>query len=691
MTGDSGSACGGFGLLNARLQEAVQALIDAGHDPGDAAAGLYISDDRALQYARVADAASLDDRLAEAAVRLGLGVLETEVLGLVAGPELDPRYGKVFSFLHDDVTRKLPSLRLIAETLEGADVDRSDVIGCFSVSAPLRRLGCVELLDGDGERPFLDRAVKLAEPLTAFLLGTPLVESPLASLRPIDTPGPGLGRPETVARLRSLLSEPSSLPIIVVGADAPGVLARAAGAPLLLADFSLLSDRKRATLICALEGRQLAFDGVDELDPAARARCAATIEASRDRVLLCARTAEAAVALGSSGALVVSVPAPTLSERRRAWREFSPGADSEEVAQKFRLSIAQIATAGALARVQAAAQLRELPSAADLASGARQASMTQLGELASRLTASYTWSDLVLPERALERIQSVSAYLRHRDQVLSDWGYERTAHSQGLKVLFAGESGTGKTMAAQVLANELGLELFHVDLATIVSKYIGETEKNLDRIFTAAEGSNAILFFDEADALFGKRSDVSDAHDRYANIEVAYLLQKMDSYAGAIILATNFKQNIDSAFQRRLDFSIDFPFPEYLDRRRIWQLVLPEQAPLGADIDLDFLSTRFKLSGGSIRNCSLAAAFEAAAANEPIGMPQLVRAVAREYEKQGRLTLEVDFERFFPLVKGGGEDGVGPAIPPPDEPEPIATAAPRDRIVIRSRIEEIGG
>ena len=183
------------------------------------------------------------------------------------------------------------------------------------------------------------------------------------------------------------------------------------------------------------------------------------------------------------------------------------------------------------------------------------------------------------------------AYLRHRDLVLQEWGYERTvARTQGLKALFAGESGTGKTMAAQVLANELGLEMYRVDLATVVSKYIGETEKNLDRIFAAAEGSNAILFFDEADALFGKRSGVSDAHDRYANIEVAYLLQKMEGYAGAVILATNFRSNIDDAFLRRLDFVVDFPFPEAEDRRRIWQLLLPAQAPVDDDVDLDFLA-----------------------------------------------------------------------------------------------------
>ena len=294
------------------------------------------------------------------------------------------------------------------------------------------------------------------------------------------------------------------------------------------------------------------------------------------------------------------------------------------------------------------------PEPADLDLGARHASSSRLGELASQLTPRYKWTDLVLPDRQRETLASISAYLRHRDHVLTEWGYEKTvARTQGLKVLFAGESGTGKTMAAEVLGGELGLELFRVDLATIVSKYIGETEKNLDRIFEAATGSNAILFFDEADALFGKRSDVSDAHDRYANIEVAYLLQKMEGYPGAVILATNFRQNIDDAFVRRLDFVIDFPFPEPDDRKLIWRLLLPEEAPLSDDVDLEFLSVQFKLSGGAIRNCSMSAAFQAADEGTSITMRHLVRAVAQEFGKQGRLTLQTDFEQFHQVIGPG--------------------------------------
>ena len=199
---------------------------------------------------------------------------------------------------------------------------------------------------------------------------------------------------------------------------------------------------------------------------------------------------------------------------------------------------------------------------------------------------------------------------------------------------------------------DLGLDLFRIDLATVVSKYIGETEKNLDRVFAAADGSNAILFFDEADALFGKRSEVQDAHDRYANIEVAYLLQQMESYPGAVVLATNFRQNIDEAFLRRLDFVVDFPFPEPADRERIWRLLLP--APGAARRRRRPRLPRpaqFKLAGGNIRNASLAAAFLAAEDGGVIAMRHLVRGVALEYGKLGRLTLESDFEQFHDVAR----------------------------------------
>jgi SpoVK/Ycf46/Vps4 family AAA+-type ATPase len=345
-----------------------------------------------------------------------------------------------------------------------------------------------------------------------------------------------------------------------------------------------------------------------------------------------------------------------------------------------------------LARLNAPSASRT-PGRHELEEGARQASRSGLGERATRLTSRFTWEDLVLPGRQRGLLRSISSFLRHRDQVLADWGYERTSGGrEGLKVLFAGESGTGKTMAASVVANDLGLELFAIDLATVVSKYVGETEQNLERIFTAADGSNAILFFDEADALFGRRSEVADSHDRYANIEVAYLLQRIEAYPGAVVLATNLKQNLDEAFLRRLDFVIDFPFPEADDRRRIWRLAIPPEAPVADDVDIEFPADRFKLSGGSIRNCSLAAAFEAAAAGKAIGMAHFVRAVATEYSKLGRLAMEADFERFHAMLS---DPDAAAAAPAPEE-ERLGTeveskqfSQSRAQVRIRARIDEL--
>jgi SpoVK/Ycf46/Vps4 family AAA+-type ATPase len=221
--------------------------------------------------------------------------------------------------------------------------------------------------------------------------------------------------------------------------------------------------------------------------------------------------------------------------------------------------------------------------------------------------------------------------------VLHQWGFDsKLSLGKGTNALFSGPSGTGKTMAAEIVAGELGLDLYKIDLSGVVSKYIGETEKNLDRIFNAAENANAILFFDEADALFGKRSEVRDSHDRYANIEISYLLQKMEEYPGLTILATNLRQNLDDAFVRRLAFMVHFPFPDETSRQQIWQGVWPKQTPLHTEVDLDLFARRFKLSGGSIKNMALAAAFLAADEDTPVNMSHLYRAARREYQKMGK-------------------------------------------------------
>jgi SpoVK/Ycf46/Vps4 family AAA+-type ATPase len=244
----------------------------------------------------------------------------------------------------------------------------------------------------------------------------------------------------------------------------------------------------------------------------------------------------------------------------------------------------------------------------------------------------------VLPADQLAQLKEICSQVKYRQIVYQTWGFDRKLSlGKGIIALFSGPPGTGKTMAAEVIARDLQLDLYKIDLSQLVSKYIGETEKNLDRIFTAAETANAILFFDEADALFGKRSEVKDAHDRYANIEIGYLLQKIEEYEGLAILATNLRQNLDEAFIRRLNFIVDFPFPDEEHRQQILRVLIPIEAPIADDIDFSLLAHEIKLAGGNLKNIVLAAAFYAAESGPTIQMYHFIQAAKREHQKLGRL------------------------------------------------------
>ena len=267
----------------------------------------------------------------------------------------------------------------------------------------------------------------------------------------------------------------------------------------------------------------------------------------------------------------------------------------------------------------------------------RHQSYHKLTELALKIEPHYTWDDLVLPGDRREQLKELCDQVVHRQRVYGDWGFARKlAHGRGISALFAGPSGTGKTMAAEVMAHALQLDLYKIDLASVVNKYIGETEKNLAKIFHEAEASNAILFFDEADALFGKRTKVSDAHDRYANIETSYLLQRMEAYEGIVILATNLRENMDDAFTRRIRFIVDFPFPDATSRKLIWQTHFPHETPVSADLDYDWLAQQLQITGGNIKNIVLNAAFCAAANGGTIDMTHVLHGTRREFEKIGK-------------------------------------------------------
>ncbi|MCB9703781.1 MAG: ATP-binding protein [Myxococcales bacterium] len=319
-----------------------------------------------------------------------------------------------------------------------------------------------------------------------------------------------------------------------------------------------------------------------------------------------------------------------------------PGDDLEALADAFRMTGGQIREAAAAAR--AASPAAAHPPLEVLLDAARRHVAPRLGALASLVVRTDSWEDLVLPQDRRRLLEELVRRHRFRQTVMAEWGFgRRHADARGIAALFSGPSGTGKTMAAAIVARELGLDLYRVDLSQIVSKYIGETEKHLAQVFAEAEASEVALFFDEADALFGKRSSVQDAHDRYANIEVAYLLQRIESYPGVVIMASNLRKNLDDAFLRRLQVIVEFAMPSAPERAEIWRRVWPREAPLAEGLDPADLADRFEVSGGNIRNIAVGAAFAAAEEGSPITRRHVIDAARAEYLRMSKL---IDASRF---------------------------------------------
>jgi hypothetical protein len=382
-------------------------------------------------------------------------------------------------------------------------------------------------------------------------------------------------------------------------------------------------------------------DGLDGGDGIRQATVTRFVERVAGAVLVSSR---APLRTLDRATLRLDVVQPAPHEQRQIWLDLLGERAGEAEGQIDRL-VAQFSLSTRSLRAASAQVLSELPRA-DLSSGllwdaCRSQARTQLADLAQRIEPVATWADLVLPLPQRQVLEDIAQQVRERTTVYERWGFAaRGARGLGITALFAGPSGTGKTMAAEVLANELRLDLYCIDLSSVVSKYIGETEKNLRRVFDAAEEGGAILLFDEADALFGKRTEVKDSHDRYANIEVSYLLQRMEAYRGLAILTSNLKSGLDAAFMRRLRFVVRFPFPDPAQRAEIWRRVFPSATPASA-LDHSKLA-RLNVAGGNIRTIALNAAFIAAGTEQPVGMAHLLRAASAEYVKLERALTEAE-------------------------------------------------
>ena len=593
-------------------------------------------------------------------------------------PEVDSRFGRVFAFLQDDASRRWATPGLL-HCLWPDHVDAPTHL--FAPDQVLCRFRLVRVGDtSETGSALIDRPLRLPDRIVRHLLGEATdwrAEPRLEGL--IQEPEPSLAThalPKDVtvplAAWRRLTGDAeAAVPaLLICGSKGFGKRSIAATAwpepPLIvdcqtLAKSSLTADEaaRLARREATLAGRGLILHRLDALAPPLAEQtlkqCPRPLVATAQRPL--------PPALGGLAWVRVDIPGPDLARGHALWHAAlgerrDAGALADTLTGRFRLSPRQIEAAAAAAGAEA--RLHEpdgLPHRDALIAACRAAGVGALDDLATRVTSPHGWEDLVLPDRTLARLRSIETRIAQGAKVLDHWGFGAKLARRGLSALFSGPSGTGKTMSAGILARSLGLDLYRIDLSSVVSKYIGETEKNLERVFRAAGDANAVLFFDEADALFGKRSEVKDAHDRYANIETSYLLQRMETFDGLAILATNFVQNLDDAFSRRIDITAEFPMPGPEGRAQLWRGLMPSAAPCADDLDTDFLARQFELPGGAIRNCLVAAAFEAASTDTPIAMVHLIKAVAAEYEKLGRPLTRGSFGPFFPLVRAASAGG----------------------------------
>ena len=602
---------------------------------------------------------------------LGLAGIDLAIVVLVLAPDVDLRYERIYAYLQDDVTRKRPGIDLIANLLCASVDGRVALLARFDSGSPLMRSGVLELRTPPGP-PLGASPLALDALWRNFLLGRDELDPQLARFARLNTPGDhGIDgaciEPPLVDVVKDLtraaVAGKGSLRLVLTGPNGSGKLALAEGLTrdlglrLLVVDLreaaspaEVRETLDRARMAGGLLGALLYIHGVAHLaqrDPQLPRAMAETLAASRSWFIVSLNAPLPQMHAASLRARHVSMTLPSQAMRLAAWcsalardRIEADGEDVQCVATRFRLSAAQIAQAVSDARIALPCADPLRATGEQLSAAARALCGDELARLAQRISPEATFAELITTPEAETQLREICARVATRETVRREWTRDCVhARNVGVTVLFSGPSGTGKTFAAEVIARELGYDLFRIDLSAIVSKYIGETEKNLDRVFVAAEYANAVLFFDEADALFGKRSEVKDAHDRYANIEIAYLLQKMEQFDGLAILATNLKQNLDDAFARRLTFSVNFAFPEATERRRLWSALWPPRAPRADDVDLDWFAQEYQLSGGNIRNTVLAAVHLAAGNGEVVSREHLLHATRREYQKLGKTIL----------------------------------------------------
>jgi SpoVK/Ycf46/Vps4 family AAA+-type ATPase len=611
---------------------------------------------------------------------------EVDALLICLAPELDLRYEKLYSYLQNDVTKKRPGVDMVINLLCHSIEERFRARGYFSPGVPLIKNHLLYLTGEvpNGQHALLSKSINVDERIISYLLGTDEIDPRIRKFSTIIEPKRSFRElifpDENKNKLKELIKwhSDSNVPLISLFWGPYGTGKKMTGEAvckelrisLLMVDSKALVGGESLNTLslilreALLRNSSLYIEGFDAImkedGRISVSGLIQDIDQFQGWVFLSSETPwEPPAVLKNHRFVSYNFPLPSFAIRKKLWESFLNGraniSDMElsALASKFNLSGGQIRDALFTAWNISVAKKPGAPglSIEDLYEGCKAQSNKKLTSLAKKIGPHHTWEDIVLPEDTKEQLKEVGGYIKYKGIVYADWGFDRKLSlGKGLNVLFSGPSGTGKTMAVGIIAGEVGLDLYKIDLSSVVSKYIGETEKNLQNIFKEAETSNAILFFDEADALFGKRSEIRDSHDRYANIEINYLLQKMEEYEGIVILASNFNKNIDEAFLRRMHFAIEFPLPDEKSREKIWRNIFPKDTPVADDIDFVFLS-KFKITGGNIKNIALSAAFLAAGDSRTVKIEHIIRATRREFQKMGKLCTSGDFGKYYELVK----------------------------------------
>lgn len=661
QTSDSANDFPGLTISRSTIEELIRNRTTASTDPHNQTESVGLDFLQTLEGIGTGE-----DPLADLCRGLQLNWLEIRAFLLCLAPELDNKYQRIFGFLHDDLSRRHVTLGLLAAILNDPPAMR---LGSGKIDG-LFRWGLIG--SHANSRPCADEPLRVDPTLVFWLTGNSdaLVHDPrLAGLVREDSwPGADvlddtLDIPERNRLGESLASGDDAYWLVLAGRDPSGwraLLEQAAqrmGLSLLRINPAGLQTTQATTM-----DQRLVHLGwtarltecvpvidVSEMEP--QQFSTGTLKTVIDSVAVPGRFG----VLVASDIMQVFDVLPDDGYRLLQWNSaakslpvsvFARSAekaglrlghdDYQQLAAAYPLSVGEICRAVKLAVARGAAVETPARQAVVLSEACRQVACPELPRFATALQPSFQLDEVVLPSDRRQQLDDIVSHVLHAGTVLNTWGFgAQLPYGRGVTALFTGPSGTGKTMAAQAIGRALQRTVFAVDLSRVVSKFIGETEKNLDAVFVEAERAGAVLLFDEADALFGKRSEVKDAHDRYANIETAYLLQRMEAFSGLAILTSNFGQNLDSAFLRRLRFAVEFPRPDAAAREIIWRQCLPQEAPLAEDLDLSFLARRVEITGGNIRQITLRAAFSAAAEGVPINLDHILKATRAEVLKLG--------------------------------------------------------